>query len=76
MCARKLGDYVNSNLYDGVDVDYEDNKAMNLGNGEQWVIDFTIELRKVIPHHIISHTPQAPYFTPTYIGGGYRKVHQ
>jgi chitinase len=32
-CAEKLGAYVKSNNFDGVDVDYEDNKAMTEGTG-------------------------------------------
>ena len=75
-CAQKLGDYVNLNNYDGVDVDYEDNEAMNKGTGEQWVILFMKHLRKLLPYHIITHAPQGPYFAANYINGGYRKVHK
>jgi chitinase len=59
-----------------VDIDYEDNKAMNKGTGEQWLIQFMVQLRKIIPFHIISHAPQGPYFTSTYPSGGYRRVHK
>jgi GH18 family chitinase len=33
MCAKKLGEYVQLNNFDGVDIDYEDNEAMNKGTG-------------------------------------------
>lgn len=29
MCAQKLGDFVLQNNLDGVDIDWEDNQAMN-----------------------------------------------
>jgi hypothetical protein len=32
-CAKKLADFVLGNNLDGVDIDYEDNNAMNAGNG-------------------------------------------
>lgn len=76
VCAQKLGEYVKQNNYDGVDIDYEDNEAMNKGTGEQWMIQFMHQLRKLIPYHIVTHAPQAPYFMSTYIGGGYRKIHK
>ena len=50
------------NNLDGADIDWEDNGAMEAGTGEQWLIDFTIALRKVIPDLIVTHCPQAPYF--------------
>lgn len=50
---------------------------MEAGKGEQWLIDFTIALRKVIPDHIITHCPQAPYFKSQYYpNGGYVTVHK
>jgi chitinase len=76
ICAQKLGDYVRDNNFDGVDIDYEDNKAMDKGTGEQWLILFMKHLRKLLPYHIITHAPQGPYFTRGYIAGGYRKVHK
>jgi len=61
-CGTALGNFVLKNNLDGADIDWEDNDAMEAGKGEQWLIDFTIALRKVIPDHIITHCPQAPYF--------------
>lgn len=61
-CAQKLGDFVKNNNLDGVDIDWEDNSAMEAGKGEQWLIDFTKKLREILPTHIITHAPQAPYF--------------
>ena len=41
VCAQKLGNYVLNNHLDGVDLDWEDNAAMEAGLGEQWLITFT-----------------------------------
>ena len=50
---------------------------MNAGLGEEWVIKFTIALREVIPNHIVSHAPQAPYFKNEYYkNGGYITVNK
>lgn len=61
-CAQKLGSFVASNNLDGVDIDWEDNSAMEAGKGEDWIIKFQTELRKQLPNHVITHAPQAPYF--------------
>lgn len=48
---------------------------MEAGTGEQWLIDFTKALRKIIPDHIVTHAPQAPYFkNDFYKNGGYITV--
>ena len=74
-CGTALGNFVLKNNLDGADIDWEDNIAMQAGTGEQWLIDFTIALRKVIPDHIITHAPQAPYFKNEYYkNGGYITV--
>ena len=45
LCATKLGNFVLENNLDGVDIDWEDNGAMEAGKGEEWIISFTIKLR-------------------------------
>lgn len=65
----------------GIDVDYEDTTAFNggTGSGETWLIDFTTQLRTLIPSgsYIITHAPLAPWFAPNiWGGGGYLKVHE
>lgn len=76
-CAEKLGNYVLSNNLDGVDIDWEDNQAMEAGTGEQWLITFTQRLRAMLPNHIITHAPQAPYFcAERYKNGAYVNIHQ
>lgn len=76
-CANKLGGFVNANNLDGVDIDWEDNAAMEAGKGEAWLISFTRRLRELLPNHIITHAPQAPYFKQEYYpGGAYVTVHQ
>lgn len=62
---------------DGVDIDWEDNDAMNNGKGEAWLITFQRRLREIIPNHIITHAPQAPYFKQEYYpNGAYISVHK
>lgn len=61
-CAKSLGDFILNNNLDGVDVDWEDNTAMEAGTGEAWLITFTTQLRSLLPNYTISHAPQAPYF--------------
>ena len=65
------------NNFDGADVDWEDNTAMNRGTGEQWLIAFTKALRETIPDRVITHSPQAPYFkSEFYTNHAYIAVHQ
>jgi chitinase len=76
-CAEKLGNFVLENNLDGVDVNWEDNHAMEAGTGEQWLITFTQRLRSKVPNHILTHCPQAPYFcAERYKHGAYVNVHK
>ena len=44
--------------------------------GAEWIIQFTKTLRPLLPNHIITHAPQAPYFNRNIYGGkNYIKVH-
>ena len=45
LVATKLGNFVLDNNLDGVDIDWEDNDAMEAGKGEQWLISFSTKLR-------------------------------
>ncbi|KAJ8095295.1 hypothetical protein PM082_010518 [Marasmius tenuissimus] len=79
--ANNMAAWVKQYNLDGIDVDYEDFNAFDAGNGkaEQWLIDFTKQLRVQLPQgdYILTHAPVAPWFTPSkYGGGGYLKVHQ
>jgi chitinase len=51
---------------------------MERGTGEAWLITLTKELRRYLPQgeYILTHAPQAPYFTGTtrYPKGGYLTV--
>ena len=70
--ANNLADFVLANKFDGVDIDYEDNAAMEAGTGVPWLITFTTVLRQRLPGKIITHAPQAPYFdNDRYPGRGY-----
>jgi len=77
-CGKSLAQFVIDNNLDGVDLDWEDNDAMNAGKGEAWLISITQTLRSMLPkgQYIISHAPQAPYFmgAPKYPNGGYLTV--
>ena len=76
-CANKLGNFVLQNNLDGVDIDWEDNAAMEAGKGEAWLIAFSTKLRELLPNHIICHAPQAPYFKEEYYkNGAYMTVHK
>ena len=71
MCGR---------VKDGVDLDWEDNAAMEAGLGEDWVITCIKTLRDTLPSSdgfILTGAPQAPYFlndTSVYSGGGFLRV--
>ena len=44
---------------DGVDLDWEDNKALERGKGEKWLIECTKTIREYLPvgKYILSHAP-------------------
>jgi len=78
-CGTDLANFVKTNQLDGVDLDWEDNAAMEAGKGEAWLISITKTLRNLLPKsqgYIISHAPQAPYFmgTSKYPNGGYLTI--
>jgi chitinase len=75
--AKALSSFVRDNNLDGVDIDWEDNSAMEAGRGEEWLVRFTSQLRSDLPNHIITHAPQGPYFCKEfYKNGGYITVNQ
>ncbi|EJD40485.1 glycoside hydrolase, partial [Auricularia subglabra TFB-10046 SS5] len=83
--ATKVAAFVKDNyLHAGVDIDYEDSPSFEAStrDGENFVIQLTRTLREELPAedgYIISHAPQAPYFTTapaTYPNGAYRTIHQ
>ena len=73
--GRSLAMFVIENQLDGVDVDYEDNAAMEKGTAIPWLITMTKAMLQIFNAYgrgkkfYISHAPQAPYFytdTPKY----------
>ncbi|KAJ3378006.1 hypothetical protein HDU84_008029 [Entophlyctis sp. JEL0112] len=75
--ANSLASYVIKNGFDGADIDWEDSSAFNAnGDGEAWLITFTRQLRANLPSpYLISHAPQAPYFSPgMYHKGAYLAI--
>jgi chitinase len=73
-CDR-LAELVIQNNLDGIDLDYEDNDAMNHGKAEEWLIKCTQTIRQKLPkgQYLLTHAPQAPYFIGkrVYPNGGY-----
>ncbi|KAK0501322.1 glycoside hydrolase superfamily [Armillaria luteobubalina] len=79
--ADTMAAWVTQYNLDGIDVDYEDFAAFDAGDGkaEQWLADFTTQLRVTLPNdsYILTHAPVASWFSAThYGGGGYLKVHE
>jgi len=76
--CTNLAKFVLANKLDGVDLDYEDEKAFGQGTGAKWVITCTKVLRQYLPQgkYILSHAPQGPHFTTDnmYKDGAYRTV--
>ncbi|KAJ7640065.1 glycoside hydrolase family 18 protein [Mycena polygramma] len=67
--------WVKDNGLDGIDIDYEDFDAMPGKGGEQWLIDFTTQLRSDLGNdYLITHAPIAGWFAPNLPGGAYRTV--
>ncbi|KAI8071412.1 glycoside hydrolase superfamily [Gongronella butleri] len=79
--AKNLAGIVKKYGFDGADIDWEDNNAMDGGTGEAWLITFQNMLRAELPsgQYLISHAPQAPYFIinkTQYPNGAYQAVHK
>ncbi|EIN05993.1 glycoside hydrolase [Punctularia strigosozonata HHB-11173 SS5] len=77
--ADNFAEWVQEYDLDGIDVDYEDLAAMDArdGKAEQWLANFTTELRVKLPagSYIITHAPVAPWFSPdAYNGKAYLEV--
>jgi chitinase len=47
--CKSLGQYVLDHKLDGIDLDWEDNDAMEKGTGEDWLIRCTRAIRSVLP---------------------------
>ncbi|KAF7341686.1 Glycoside hydrolase [Mycena sanguinolenta] len=65
--ANYIANYVLTYGLDGVDVDYEDDQAVEIaGTGVAWLTTFTTALRAQLPQgqYIITHAPVAPWFSP------------
>ena len=61
-CTR-LANIVKDNHLDGIDLDYEDNRAMEEGRAEEWLITCTKTIRNILPQsegYILTHAPQVP----------------
>jgi GH18 family chitinase len=44
-----MADFVIEHQFDGIDLDWEDNGAMEAGTGEDWLIKCTLQLRVRLP---------------------------
>ncbi|KAM5540642.1 hypothetical protein V8D89_005673 [Ganoderma adspersum] len=80
--ANNMAAWVKKYGLDGLDVDYEDFTAMDKGDGkaEQWLTDFTKQVRTQLPKgkYILTHAPVAPWFSvnDAFKAGAYLKVHK
>ncbi|KAJ3071240.1 hypothetical protein HDU98_005621 [Podochytrium sp. JEL0797] len=79
--ATRLAAFCVEYGFDGVDLDYEDTAAMQAGTAEDWLVVYTTTLRELLPSpkYMITHAPQAPYFSSNlseYPGGGYLAINQ
>ena len=65
-CGENLAQFVIDMQLDGVDLDYEDNQAMNEGKAVPWLIEMTDAMVKKFKaagkKYIMTNAPQAPYF--------------
>ncbi|KIJ62462.1 carbohydrate-binding module family 5 protein [Hydnomerulius pinastri MD-312] len=72
--ANTMAAWVTEYGVQGVDIDYEDFAAFDAGTGaaEQWLGNFTTQLRTLLPQgeYILTHAPVAPWFSPNMWGGG------
>ncbi len=67
--GQKLADFVKQYQLDGADLDIEDNDAYAnyADKAIQWTVDTTKALRNALGQNaVITHAPQAPYFSPNY----------
>ncbi|KAK0488963.1 glycoside hydrolase [Armillaria novae-zelandiae] len=64
--ANTMSEWVKQYDLDGIDVDYEDLKAVDAGDGkaEDWIISFTKQLRRQLPQgqYILTHARQVFFF--------------
>ena len=60
-----ITEFVLANQLDGVDLDWEDNAAMEAGTGEAWLIECVKTIRARLPRdeYVVTMAPQGPYFT-------------
>lgn len=79
--AKEVGEFVRDYQLDGVDVDWEDFRALgkNDGHAEAWLTNLTLALRQQLPNdsYFLTHAPVAPWFTTnegTYPHGAYRAL--
>ena len=65
-CGENLAQFVIDLQLDGVDLDYEDNAAMEAGTAVPWLIEMMEAMVKKFKatgrEYIITNAPQAPYF--------------
>ena len=65
-CGENLAQFVIDMQLDGVDLDYEDNDAMEAGTAVPWLIEMTDAMVKkfkaIGKKYIMTNAPQAPYF--------------
>lgn len=78
-CGENLAQYVIDMQLDGVDLDYEDNSAMENGTAVPWLVEMTDAMVKKFKatgkEYLIHHAPQAPYFMDGKYSQNYVDLH-
>ena len=79
-CGENLAQFVIDMQLDGVDLDYEDNAAMEAGTAVPWLIEMTDAMVKKFKatgrKYIMTNAPQAPYFVDDRYPMNYVAFHQ
>ena len=79
-CGENLAQFVIDMQLDGVDLDYEDNDAMEAGTAVPWLIEMTDAMVKKFKatgkKYIMTNAPQAPYFVDNRYPMNYVAFHQ
>eukprot|EP00803_Ostreobium_quekettii_P000793 evm.model.scf_601.7 EVM.evm.TU.scf_601.7 scf_601:53643-55615(-) len=75
MYGREVAEFAMANNFDGVDFDIEGWAQANDGLGTQWLIDATLAAKTTFRNGIITHAPQAPYFSDRW-SANFFLVHQ
>lgn len=74
--GQKLADFVKQSHLDGADLDIEDGAYQtHSSDAIKWTTEATQALRNALGQNaVITHAPQAPYFSPSYANAPYLEI--